>query len=84
MRSDPAAPYTGSMSTWAFSFTPSLTSRLKWIGTLGMRARSRSRLTSRDSNPAPVFTIARPATDSGRSIHVDMIMPPYFSTFSVA
>ena len=75
------SPNRGRVSTFAASFVPSLTLRFMWMARLGMTSRSRSTLHSLCARPFSVRTTSLPATESGRSIHVDMIMPPYFSVF---
>ena len=50
--------------------------RFMWMATLGIISRSRSSATRRETIAPFSCTSTRPATDSGRSIHVAQIMPP--------
>ena len=61
---------------------PSFAVRFMWMATLGMTSRSRSTLTSFSTISPFARTKTRPATESGRSNHVDISMPPYFSVES--
>ncbi len=74
----PSAPAltSGHRSTWRFSSTPLFTSRFMCMATFGISSTSRSTLTRWLLTAPPSRTSTRPATESGRSSHVESIMPP--------
>ena len=53
-----------------------------WMATFGIMSRSRSTFTSFVTILPLSRTISRPATESGRSSHVPISIPPYFSVSS--
>ena len=76
--------YNGIISLWTRSGLPSLTPRLKWMQRFGMTSMSTPASKSTGFTPPSVFSISRPATDSGRSIQEAEIAPPYISVSSIA
>ena len=67
---------------FAMNLKPSFAARFMWMATEGITARSRSTLTNFVSSFPSFAVTMRPATESGRSNHVPMSMPPYFSVDS--
>ena len=67
---------------FAMNLKPSFAARFMWMATEGITARSRSTSTNFVSSFPSFAVTMRPATESGRSNHVPMSMPPYFSVDS--
>ena len=79
---DVLSPYRGSISIWALYLYPSLTALFIWIAKFGIITKSLSIFTKWVFTRLPSFTRILPAIDSGRSNHVEHIIPPYFSVFN--
>ena len=74
------SPNKGSISFCGLRLVLSLTLRFICIARLGITSRSLSAFTRYSLMPDLPIATAYPATDNGLSSHVDIIIPPYFST----